>query len=377
MRDTIRAVGIMLAVGLGLAALVYLAPFVFLGCLGLLVLAWIQPGALQTALDHRRLAWLPPVLRGPRRFAILTSAVLIPLSLALIGLQSDGGERPRPTPTAPSVAAAPTRTPTAPPTAPATATAPSPTPAATLTATAAPTPTAAPSPTPVPPTPTPTPTPSGPPLVEAHVVRVVDGDTLEVRIGGQVATVRIIGVDTPETVDPRQPVMCYGPEASAYTRQLVDQAGGHVLLEKDVSETDRYGRLLRYVWLEHPDGRRMLNYELVAQGYAQASTYPPDVRHQELFLQAQREAQAAGRGLWGACGGFGVPAVTPTPVPVPTPTAAPPSRGNCSPAYPDVCIPPPPPDLDCGDIPYRRFTVLPPDPHGFDREGDGVGCERG
>ncbi|HEX7123339.1 MAG TPA: thermonuclease family protein [Gemmatimonadaceae bacterium] len=376
MRDIVRAVGIMLAFGLGLAALVYLAPVITLACLVLLLVAWRRPEALRRLTEHPRAARLPASVRGsPRRFAIVASAALLPLSILLIGLQPGGGERPRPTPTPPRVAAAPTRTPTAPPTALATPAAPSPTPAATLTATAAPTPTTAPSPTPVPPTPTPT--PSGPPLAEAHVVRVVDGDTLEVRIGGQVATVRIIGVDTPETVDPRQPVMCYGPEASAYTRQLVDQAAGRILLEKDVSETDRYGRLLRYVWLEHPDGRRMLNYELVAQGYAQVSTYPPDVRYQELFLQAQREAQAAGRGLWGACGGFGVPAVTPTPVPVPTPTAAPPSRGNCSPAYPDVCIPPPPPDLDCGDIPYRRFTVLPPDPHGFDRDGDGVGCESG
>src|SRR6185295_9647112 len=72
------------------------------------------------------------------------------------------------------------------------------------------------------------------------------------------------------------------------------------------------------------------------------------------------------------------PAVAPTPTPpsgIPAPTETPPGGGGCDPSYPTVCIPPPPPDLDCGDIPYRRFQVLPPDPHNFDREGDGLGCE--
>ncbi|HAX24696.1 MAG TPA: hypothetical protein DCX80_06615 [Chloroflexi bacterium] len=67
------------------------------------------------------------------------------------------------------------------------------------------------------------------------------------------------------------------------------------------------------------------------------------------------------------------PAPTPTQKPAPVATQKP--AGNCDPAYPDVCIPPPPPDLSCKDIPYRRFRVLPPDPHGFDRDGDGIGCE--
>lgn len=164
--------------------------------------------------------------------------------------------------------------------------------------------------------------------------------------------------------------MCYGQEASAFTREQIARAGHRVLLEKDVSETDRYGRLLRYVWLEHPDGRRMLNYELVAQGYAQVVTYPPDVRYTNLFLQAQREVREQYRGLWSACGAFGVPAATPTPSRPQAPAV------SCDPSYPDVCIPPPPPDLDCGDIPSRRFRVLPPDPHRFDTDRDGVGCER-
>lgn len=229
-------------------------------------------------------------------------------------------------------------------------------------------------------TPTPELAPTATPaLVAAEVVEVVDGDTLKVRIDGHVVTVRLIGVDTPESVDPSSPVQCYAREATAFTRDMVARAQNQVLLERDVSETDQYGRLLRYVWLEHPDGRRMLNYELVSQGFARVATFPPDVRYAELFLQLEREARSQGRGLWGACPAFGAPEATPTPVPSPprAPSPAQPAQParRCDPAYPDVCIPPPPPDLDCNDIPYRRFRVLPPDPHGFDRDGDGIGCE--
>lgn len=139
---------------------------------------------------------------------------------------------------------------------------------------------------------------------------------------------------------------------------LTDTKGGQRLLWAqgllDVSETDRFDRLLRYVWL---DESTMVNALLVEEGYAQVVTYPPDVRHVDLFLELQREARAEGRGLWG---------LAPEPEVV----------GGCHPAYPSVCIPPPPPDLDCGEIPHRRFTVLAPDPHGFDRDKDGVGCER-
>jgi len=137
----------------------------------------------------------------------------------------------------------------------------------------------------------------------AQVTRVVDGDTIEVQIAGATYRVRYIGIDTPETVDPRRPVGCYGREASERNRQLVE--GKTVGLEKDVSETDDFGRLLRYVWV---DGE-MVNATLVREGYATAATYPPDVKHQELFLSLQQEAIEAGRGLWGpAC-------ATPTPAP--------------------------------------------------------------
>ena len=137
-------------------------------------------------------------------------------------------------------------------------------------------------------------------------MRVVDGDTIDVLIGGEQLRLRYIGIDTPETVDPRRPVGCFGKEASAHNRELVE--GKPVGLEKDVSETDRFGRLLRYVWL---DGR-MVNARLVEEGHATASTYPPDVRHAELLAALQAEARMEGRGLWGAC-------ATPE---APSPTAA-------------------------------------------------------
>ena len=127
----------------------------------------------------------------------------------------------------------------------------------------------------------------------AQVVRVIDGDTIEVRIEDRTYKVRYIGMDTPETKHPQKPVEWMGEEAAVENEKLV--GGRSVELEKDVSETDRYGRLLRYVWV----GDMMVNAELVRLGYAQASSYPPDVRYAELFRELQREAREAQRGLWG------------------------------------------------------------------------------
>ena len=140
----------------------------------------------------------------------------------------------------------------------------------------------------------PTATPSAPALaIQASVVRVIDGDTIEVDIAGNVHKVRYIGIDTPETVHPTRGEEPYGKEASAKNRELVNRKV--VRLERDVSETDKYSRLLRYVWV----GDLFVNAELVRLGYAQVVTYPPDVKYQDLFLQLQREAREAGRGLWG------------------------------------------------------------------------------
>lgn len=132
-------------------------------------------------------------------------------------------------------------------------------------------------------------------ITQAQVTRVVDGDTIEVSIGGTLYRVRYIGIDTPETVAPDRPVGCYGPEASAANKALVE--GQTVTLERDVSDVDQYGRLLRYVYV----GSTFVNAELVRQGYAHAYTYPPDVKYTPYLLSLQQEARDAHRGLWGTC----------------------------------------------------------------------------
>lgn len=188
------------------------------------------------------------------------------------------------------------------------------------------------------------------------IERVIDGDTIVVGDGERV---RLIGIDTPETKDPREPVGCFGREASSYTDDLLP-AGTAVRLAYDVERTDRYGRTLAYVY-RASDGL-FVNAALVRDGYAYAYTYPPNVAHSEEFVALQREAREADRGLWGAC-------------PVGGEIPGEPGGTDCDAAYPDVCIPPPPPDLDCADVTERRFTVVAPDPHRFDADGNGLGCE--
>lgn len=142
---------------------------------------------------------------------------------------------------------------------------------------------------------------------DALVTRVVDGDTIEVEITGhslgpgagdaqpgQTYDVRLIGIDTPESVDPNSPIECFGQEASAATEALLEEQT--VRLVADVEEADRYDRLLRYVYL----GEEMANARLVTNGYAFAYTYPPSVRHSELFVALEREAREGERGLWAA-----------------------------------------------------------------------------
>ena len=126
-----------------------------------------------------------------------------------------------------------------------------------------------------------------------HVDRVVDGDTLVV--DGE--RVRLIGVDTPESVKPGSPVECFGKEASAFLRRLL--AGRRVRLETDVEERDRYGRLLAYA---HRRGDGLfVNAELVRRGYATPLTIPPNVRFADRFAALARDAREGRRGLWSAC----------------------------------------------------------------------------
>ncbi|HEX8050435.1 MAG TPA: thermonuclease family protein [Solirubrobacterales bacterium] len=129
----------------------------------------------------------------------------------------------------------------------------------------------------------------------AYVTRVVDGDTVEVRLGGKVEDVRYIGVDTPETVKPGEPVQCFGPQASAFNHRLVE--GRRVKLVFDVQRRDVYGRLLAYVYL----GKRFVSAELVRRGLARTLTIPPDDRFAGRLKRLEMAAARAGRGLWGAC----------------------------------------------------------------------------
>ena len=131
----------------------------------------------------------------------------------------------------------------------------------------------------------------GQPL-EGPVTRVVDGDTIHVKLGDRVEKVRYIGVNTPELHHPTKREEPGGREAAEMNRRLV--SGKRIRLELDVQTRDRHGRLLAYVWV----GDVMVNAELVRLGYAQVMTIPPNVRHQELFTKLQRDAREAGRGLW-------------------------------------------------------------------------------
>jgi micrococcal nuclease len=137
---------------------------------------------------------------------------------------------------------------------------------------------------------------AAPAVVTATVVHVVDGDTIVAAFaGGHTETVRILGVDTPETVDPRKPVQCFGTEASAYSKAHL--TGRSVRLEFDVERRDRYGRLLAYVLV---DGKRYED-DLLRRGLARLLVIAPNGAHARTLLALELGARRARRGLWGAC----------------------------------------------------------------------------
>lgn len=176
----------------------------------------------------------------------------------------------------------------------------------------APTKTAIPQPSKSVPTPTSVKTPTPVPVTNFYtILSVTDGDTFKVSINGTTETLRMIGMDTPETVDPRKPVQCFGVEASNRAKQLL--TGKKVRLEADSTqgERDKYGRLLRYAYLE--DGT-FFNKSMILEGYAHEYTYDTKYKYQAEFKAAQAEAQASKRGLWAdnAC------QVVTTPTPAPT-----------------------------------------------------------
>ncbi len=201
------------------------------------------------------------------------------------------------------------------------------------------------------------------------VVKIIDGDTIEIE-GGQ--HIRYIGIDTPETVNPNSPVECFGKEASNKNKELVE--GKMVKLEKDVSETDKYGRLLRYVWV----GDVFVNDYLVKEGYANSSSYSPDIKYQNQFLASESRAREGNKGLWGSCNSE---TVQPTPAATVSPTTSAPKPTKTSCKY--SCSGP---DRDCSDFSTHSeaqsffsccgFTATN-DPMRLDGTGvdDGIACE--
>lgn len=138
-----------------------------------------------------------------------------------------------------------------------------------------------------------TPLPSG----VARVERVVDGDTVEVTLSTGRERIRLLGIDTPETVHPTKPTECFGPEASARLAELAP-VGAELRIERDVELRDRYGRLLAYLWSS--DGT-FINEALVADGFARTLPIDPNRAHRATLADAESTARQAGVGLWSAC----------------------------------------------------------------------------
>jgi len=245
------------------------------------------------------------------------------------------------------------------------------------------------------------------------VKRVVDGDTIEISpaVDG-IEDLRFIGVDTPETKHPDCGEQPYADEAFEFTRAQLE--GEEVELEFDVQREDRYNRLLAYVY---PSDEEMFNETLLEEGYAQVATFPPNVKYVDRFLAAQEGARATGRGLWGLspeelaaqtdrgngigggeCVEEAAQSKSPPPQPQPRPQPQPqprPQPKSKAPQPQPAPQPPPRPrpqpqaqpkagapaggDVDCSDfsssVEAQRY-LLPGDPHGLDKDGDGKACDR-
>jgi endonuclease YncB( thermonuclease family) len=217
---------------------------------------------------------------------------------------------------------------------------------------------------------------------DTSVVRVIDGDTIEVTGGTRV---RLIGVDTPESGD------CFGAEATRYANELLP-AGTRVRLVYDVQRLDAFGRTLAYVY-KLSDGV-FVNLAVARNGFAQQLTVPPNVVHAEEFRVAAASARTAALGLWNGCLAPSTTTAAPVPVvaapttrvtvarPATTTTKAP-AAGGCHPSYSGACVPAGVSDVDCaggsGDGPAyvstKRFSVVGPDVYRLDSDGDGVACE--
>ncbi|MBB3663102.1 micrococcal nuclease [Prauserella sediminis] len=242
-------------------------------------------------------------------------------------------------------------------------------------------------------------TPDGVPrdAQRVRVERVVDGDTLEaaavssgtVLSGTAQVDVRLLEIDAPETKHPSEPEQCYGREA---TEKLLELAppDSTVWVQRDEELRDRHGRYLLYVW---NDTGVFVNRAMVTEGFAQPDLYKPNDKHWETISAAGGQARSVAAGLWSACESFGAPESTPpastsvpTQEPAPEPWTEPqppqepeqPGTGPASEPAPEpdgVVSYPYPPDKDCGEIEESNFQVQEGDPHRFDDDGDGIGCE--
>jgi micrococcal nuclease len=223
----------------------------------------------------------------------------------------------------------------------------------------------------------------------AMVSRVIDGDTVEVEfLEGSIGaasqlglesteTVRLLGVDTPETYSSNNPgeyanitdTTClygWGDLATVFAFESLNQQMVTIVLDSSAGLKGSFGRLLAYVEVDGVD----FNARLVELGYARVYEEGSSKRETD-YMDLQGYAQQQSIGLW-ECAAVQI---------ISTPTITPGERfesadSDCDAAYPGVCIPPSPPNLDCGQIRYTNFTVLAPDPHRFDGDKDGIGCER-
>jgi len=130
------------------------------------------------------------------------------------------------------------------------------------------------------------------------VIKVVDGDTVDLEINGETKRLRLIGINTPETVDPRKPIECFGKEASNKTKELLENKSVYIESDSSQQNIDKYGRLLRYIYLENGAS---FNKKMIEDGYAYEYTYDIPYKYQKEYKEAQNRAEIGNLGLWKEC----------------------------------------------------------------------------